>query len=510
MPIFSIIFLFILIWIFVRYTTSKKRFLALFSLTVVLQTYYFQGYFIQIGAQGISSCEGMSLKLLVLYSLWLLFSGKVRPKRNVYVGAMFCFMFLFGSILYETFVPFDGLLLPHMGEDTDGTMYGWDALVAGTATMVSYQPPLQELVRKSTYFFYYVFILVAFKEVFDFESFTRTLMSIVKWGKLCIYYGLFEFFLKNIMGQLTFTYDLAQVLFGVNGMAVQTVAYSKGGNWYTLQGFTSEPAHFVIYLFTVAFFMILAGVCQKRCLELGIYVKRTFYPFEIFLSVLLMFLCGGFSAVWMSSLLLVVSIIVYIRSRHISLWHWIRKYQLAVLGVVVIGMALGFVILNNDYYVGRLQDMLYILAFLQPGNLDITGMLGVVGAGGNEGIHSTVARLGSIAYGIEICLERPLFGIGPGTLWVFDTIITLWLYYGILALLAVYYLLTRSRFGLRYDHFLLFTLIVIGGFPMNLNVQNLSLSYIVFAEASAIYLLRVESISKQEKEMLMGESPDKT
>ena len=104
-------------------------------------------------------------------------------------------------------------------------------------------------------------------------------------------------------------------------------------------------------------------------------------------------------------------------------------------------------------------------------------------------------------------MGRPLFGIGPGTLWVHDTLITLWLSYGILALLALYYLLTRSRFGLRYDHVLLVVLLVVGGLPMNINMQGLSLSYIVFAEASAIYLLQPDQLPEQEKRSLLAEHP---
>lgn len=507
MPIFSIIFLFIIAIIFIRYRTSENRFYALFALTVILQIHFFQGYFIKIGANEIWSCESLSLKILAFYSLWLIFSGRARLGRNIYIGVMLCLLFLLGSIAYETFVPFDGLLMPHMEGNTDGG-YSWDNLVAGKVAMVGYQPSLQELVGASKTFLYYILVLATFKAFFNLEFFTRSLMSVIKWGKLCIYYGLFEFFLKNAVGQLTFTYDLAGALFGVNRAAIFTEAFSKGGTFYSLQGFTREPSHYVMYLFTIALFMVLAGVCQKRCLEIGVYIKKTFYPFEIILSVLVMFLCGGFSTVWLTCLLLVATVIVYIHSRHLSLLQWISKYQATVFGFMVVGMVLAYAISENDYLNGRLQDALYIVSFLQPGNLDITGLVGVIGAG-SEGIGSTISRFGSIAYGLEICMGRPLFGIGPGTLWVHDTLITLWLSYGILALLALYYLLTRSRFGLRYDHVLLVVLLVVGGLPMNINMQGLSLSYIVFAEASAIYLLQPDQLPEQEKRSLLAEHPAK-
>ena len=321
MPIFSIIFLFIIAIIFIRYRTSENRFYALFALTVILQIHFFQGYFIKIGANEIWSCESLSLKILAFYSLWLIFSGRARLGRNIYRGVMLCLLFLLGSIAYETFVPFDGLLMPHMEGNTDGG-YSWDNLVAGKVAMVGYQPSLQELVGASKTFLYYILVLATFKAFFNLEFFTRSLMSVIKWGKLCIYYGLFEFFLKNAVGQLTFTYDLAGALFGVNRAAIFTEAFSKGGTFYSLQGFTREPSHYVMYLFTIALFMVLAGVCQKRCLEIGVYIKKTFYPFEIILSVLVMFLCGGFSTVWLTCLLLVATVIVYIHSRHLSLLQW--------------------------------------------------------------------------------------------------------------------------------------------------------------------------------------------
>ena len=81
--------------------------------------------------------------------------------------------------------------------------------------------------------------------------------------------------MKNAVGQLTFTYDLAGALFGVNRAAIFTEAFSKGGTFYSLQGFTREPSHYVMYLFTIALFMVLAGVCQKRCLEIGVYIKNS-------------------------------------------------------------------------------------------------------------------------------------------------------------------------------------------------------------------------------------------
>lgn len=222
MPIFSILYVFLLIYIFIRLKTYKDTFFSLLVLATVLQIYFFQGYFLKIGSNEISSCAFITMKILVVYSFYLLLSGRVRVSISIFKGALLFLGVIALSMLVEYLHPYDGLLL--VGTEAG---YSWDDYVAGRCQLLPYTPNLNSFVRPFYVVFEFTTIILVFKQLCDFESLARVVMKIVQWGKWGIYYGVIEFILKNILGNTSITYDIAAVLFGVNAESILTSAEKR-------------------------------------------------------------------------------------------------------------------------------------------------------------------------------------------------------------------------------------------------------------------------------------------
>lgn len=441
MPIFSVIFVGILIRIFSRRQGIEERFFSLLALTLAITIQNFQGYFLKIGTTEIFSCAGISNAVLFFYSLYVLFFVRIGINRKVFYAGTLFLLSACVSILYEWLIPYDGLLIP----DIEG--YSWDSFLANKCTMIQYQPSLTSFWHGFSQIISFVCIAIVFKQLCTLSLLNKIFLQIVKWGRLSIFYGVFEFVMKNVFHQLTITYDFAAYFLGVNSQSVYTEAFTKGGTLYTLQGLTREPSQFIMYLFSIGLIIILSTALQKRSVLENQQKHVRKYRVSLACCFALMVLAGGFSAVWFLFLLLGSLVIVNVHMKSLSIRSVVWRYKKGVLAIALLFVVAVAVVYNNEYYYNRLSDTFYIVTVLLT--TDNLYSVSFLGSGGSDGVGSTIARFFSIYCGTVVFLERPILGIGPGIQSIHDTTISLLQNYGIAGFFLMYRFMMTSKMGCK-------------------------------------------------------------
>ncbi|SDO76295.1 hypothetical protein SAMN05216366_10152 [Selenomonas ruminantium] len=478
-PILSIIVIGVLLYIMLRENCWQKRYADLFATVCVLQLCWFQGYFFKIGQHEVSSLYGVAGYCLLIYSFYLLFSGRVYLKKNILMTVIgFITIIIFGMI-YEKLLPYDGLLMPEQS-----SKISWDGYVAGKCLMYQYVPSVSSFLRPLWEVFIFAFEVLIFKQIYSFEWFISPYMRIVGWLKYVIYYGYFEFIVKNVIGNLTFTFDFAAILLGVNEESIYTDARIRDGIFYTLQGGTREPSHYNCVLFNIAMLMLLGNILRKFAQKRGWNVPQTYSNMTFLLCLVLMLLTGGFSSVWFLFIIACCTILLRIRENGGSVFGFFLCRKLILLSFVGVCIIVSYVISQNDYLYNRLMDALEVIEFLGKNN----GFVGIGIIGGNSGIGSTIARFVSIYEGWQVFMARPLLGISWHVQYIHDFSIFMLMNMGILGVYALYRMLSVSRENLRYDVLILGLIFMIGGLPVTVSTGGLCLHWLLFFEATTFYM----------------------
>ena len=474
MPVFSLLLILIIIYVLTSSKTQIDKLYDLFILACALRIYWFQGYFLKIGDSEIANLGAVVEVFFSAYAIYLIYINTIKIKRvYVILFLSFALINLLGIIL-EIIFPYDGMLLV---EQSAG--YDWDALVVGKCNMHNYYPTIFDYTKPYCSLLQFAFNIVLLKHVYNKGKFAKAYLKVIKIIKFGVYYGLFEFIVKNILGNTTLTYDISALLVGVNEVSVYKEAFMKNG-LYTLQGLTREPSHFNCFLFTYIFLAMLGNTILKHFKE---YVKyKTYGNVSIFTAVFLLLFSGGFSAVWYL-FVLALSYFVLRKNNDLKLRRYITsKMIINLLFALIVATVIIYAILQNDYIYGRLQDAFMIIDYLE--DVDNVAVLAVLG--GNEGVGSTVARFFSTYTGIVIFLNRPLFGLGYSLQFMHSFSAMLLANMGLIGTYSVYRLLGFSNHR-KYDALLMFVVFIIGGLPITIAPLGLSMHWLLIFEATTYY-----------------------
>lgn len=471
MPIFSLIITGILLYIAVfSKETIINKFYKIFAIDCVVKLFFVQGYFVKIGNRVFSSSADICDLALFVYAIMILFRNKQLLNNKVIIlGLCFLGMSVI-SIFCELVFPYDGLLLPKQD-----TMYNWDLYIAGKCSMIQYYPSIIDYVYWFRTLFIFVIIAAAFKMVFNISHFIKAYMNVINIAKYGIYYGWLEFFLKNIVNDLTITYDFAAVMFGVDEHAAAKAFYK--GIFYALQGFTREPSHFNVFIFSVVMLMIL-GFFIKENMKGVINIKLPYSRLTIISGILLLLMTGGFSAVWFIFILPLGTAVLVIRRINITS---ILKYKGAILFGMCCCVVFLFMIANNDYFTTRIQNAFHVLAFISNPSGSTAGLIQAC-----KGDGSTVARLISIYEGINIFIHRPLLGLGYRIQAVHSDTVLYLMNMGLIGYCLFWRFLISSSHSFKYDKLYLGIVFVIGGLPMIMSAYGLCVYWLLFIEGSMI------------------------
>ncbi|WP_026765892.1 hypothetical protein [Selenomonas ruminantium] len=480
MPIFSLLLLFVLCCIFNSSKSKIDKYYDLFTLACVFRIYWFQGYFLKIGDKEIANLGAVVEVVLTIYALYLLFIKNITIKESYLKIFIFFAAVNILGIFLEIAFPYDGLLLPEQTKGLD-----WDALVSGKCNMYHYYPTISDYIKPYASLIQFGLNVIIFKNVYNEEKFIYSFMRVIKLIKFGVYYGLFEFFCKNVIGNLTLTYDISSILVGVNEVSVYTKAFMKNG-LYTLQGLTREPSHFNCFLFSFLLLTMLGDAVLKNNSK---YVKmKTYGSVSTFIAVFLLLFSGGFSAVWYLWVLFMSYIVLKFNNKKIKINYLGMKFILSFLLLLSLLGVLIYVILQNDYFYNRIQDAFVIFDYI----IDADSAAGIaIMMGNSEGAGSTVARFFSSYVGVLVFLDRPLFGLGYSLQFMHNFSIYFLANMGIIGVLSMYRLMASSDCCSRkFDMLLLFTVFIIGGIPITIAPLGLSMHWLLFFEATPLYKKR--------------------
>lgn len=474
MPVFSLLLVLIIIYLLTSSKTQIDKLYNLFVLACALRIYWFQGYFLKIGDSEIANLGAVVETVFSAYAIYLIYINTIRIKRVYVVLFLFFALINLLGIILEILFPYDGMLLVEQS-----TGYDWDALVAGKCNMYNYYPTVFDYIKPYCSLLQFAFNVVLLKHVYDKEKIAKAYMKVIKVIKFGVFYGLFEFFMKNIIGNVTLTYDVSALAVGVNEVSAYNEAFMKNG-LYALQGMTREPSHFNCFLFTYIFLTMLGNTILRYHKE---YVKyKTYGNISIFIAVFLLLVSGGFSAVWYL-FVLALSCFILKKNNGLKTRRYINpKMIFNLLFALILVVAIIYVVLQNDYIYGRLQDAFMIIDYLEE--VDEVAALAVLD--GNEGIGSTVARFFSTYTGMVIFMNRPLFGLGYNLQFMHSFSMMLLANMGIIGTYSVYKLLTYSN-DRKYDVLLMFVVFIIGGLPITISPLGLSMHWLLFFEATTYY-----------------------
>lgn len=479
MPILSIIVFVILVHIMLRKNTVLGRYTDLFIISCTLKIYWFQGYFFKIGSNEVSSVANIAGYFLFLYSIYLVVSRNIKIGGNTCKTILLFVVVICVGMLCEKIFPYDGMLMPEQNEQIS-----WDGYIAGTCSMYHYVPPFSAFLHPLWEVISFSFEILVFKQICNFSWIINPYMKIIGYLKYGIYYGYLEFVLKNIIGNLTVTYDFAAILLGVNERSVYTEAQTRDGIFYTLQGLTREPSHFNCFLFNLMILLLLGNVIKRMAKKRGMDVRHTYNNLTLCACLGLMLLTGGFSSVWFLFIVGCCALVLNIRESRSSMLDFLLRKKWTVFLFLILCIMIVFAIAQNDYLYTRLSDAIAVVGFLSESN----GFAGISILGGDSGIGSTIARFVSVYEGTMIFIDRPLLGVSYGVQPLHDFSMMLLSNMGLLGCFALYKMLISSNVKIRYDFVLLFLIFIIGGFPITISPYGLCLYWVLIFEATTFYM----------------------
>lgn len=474
MPIFSILFIGYLVNIFITRQTYKEIFYKLFFLTSFLTVTLFQGYFMQIGSVELSTPRAIVANILWFFAIYIFLSKKIQIPTKPFIAMCIFLIVIVLGMIQELFMPYEGPLLPL---DVD---QGWDGYIAGLYGKAYIYPPNSFYLTQFKIAVQYVIIILAAKAIFSWQDYVSIGMKLIKWSKIPIYYGFIEFIIKNVFNNTTVTFSFTEFFFGASKESTLIEAIKKGGDLYILQGFTREASHYVIFLFTIAMLILFLNTIKKKRPSLFANAKKTYSNITLISCIILMFLTGGFSAVWLSFVLFLTFILLKYREANINILEVLRKKRISVIiSAILLSISLYF-IFSSEYFMGRLTDAFFVINMLVS-NMSVLTI-------GNEGIGSTIARFTSIIDNAAVFCDRPLLGLGLGMQWAHDTTIELLVNIGVLGVYTLYRFFISTDRNYCYDKIYILLVLFIGGLPMKIVMPSFAIHILIFLEYTTIYM----------------------
>ncbi len=479
MPILSVVVLGLLIWMILRKNTYIGRYTDLFVICCVLKIYWFQGYLFKVGNSEFSSIANFSNHLLLIYSVYLVVSKKVKIDSRVLKATLLFLIVICIGVIYEKIHPYSGLLMP-IQDDVNN----WDKYVVGMCSMYPYVPSVFDISRSLLEISMFSFEIMVFKSFYTNRWFIYSYMRIVGWLKYGVYYGYLEWIIKNLIGNLTITYSFAEIMLGTSELFGYNEAVSRDGVFYSIQGMTREPSYFNGYLFTLALLMILGNVLKRVAKKYNMEIRPTYRNFNLILCIVLLFFTGGFSAVWFLFIIGCCIFILHIRESGDSIFNFFLNRKLFVLLFVIGGSVSVAILVQNDYFYNRIVDAFSIINFLR----DSGGFAGIAALGNSDSIGSTISRFVSLYEGGIIFVDRPLMGLSYRVQPIHDWSLMMLINIGIIGVFFLYKMLTTAKYKMNYDLLLLFVIFMIGGLPVSICPSLLCLYWVLLFEATTFYM----------------------
>lgn len=472
LPIFSFIYIGILIIIFLYSSNLKKFYVNNVTLLFFLEIIASQGYFIQFSSQEYY-IDVIQLYIVLLLSLILL-ARNLNGRRHL-IYAVFIFLGIsLSSVLCQAIFPYDGYILP---AELKGMDCSWDTYVAGKSVLYKYNFDLFQNISLYRRLCMYTVVIYAMKINVSLEDIYSIMTKLIRGSFFVVSYGYLEMILKNLLNMPRESYKFSEFVFGASFSTYtwESAATMVDGS-YRLQGFTREPSHYVFSLLIFSLFILITIKYHKT----ANIVTPCWYYIELLLILILMPMTGGMSSIW-CFFSLILSYIIINLNRKFNFYRMLKVGFCVVSGVVILLLFLEFLLDNSDFLlIERFSSSLETISFLlsNPNILLIAGM-----------DASTLARFTSIIVCAGNWFDNPLLGLGHGITKAHDFTITMLVGSGLLGCGAWYHFITTSgNVKKRYDHLLLLTILCIIFIPIGtIGGWYTSTYFVLLTEATALY-----------------------
>lgn len=475
MPVASILLLIYMGYILLAGGTSKQKYISFLVLATVMAIAMPQGYLLMIGDTEISSLRKMSGLMCFLYGLYYILTHRMQVSQKTIIRCIMLLGSMMTGILVALVYPYTEPIIPPLPD------YSWDLYTIGKCTKIVVPLGIGNALRLYLGVVMFLGVVVSVKLICNDDDLLNVLRKVIVYSQPLVYYGIFEFIQKNILGDLTLTYDINEIVFGL-GENTFTHATTKGTDFYVLQGVTKEASHFILSMFVIALSILIWNKIQTvRFNKSGVSI----YHVYLLLLGILMILSGGFSAWWC----LFILFFVYLALRYDIYKKSLRESVpyiawILLLIVSIAGGCLFFFAEELEYAIARTEDVVYTVNILAS-----SGTLAAIGA---EGELSTFSRLTSIFDVTASFVDRPLLGLGIGFQFALAALPTMLSDLGVVGLILWFRVLVSSagRIQQRYDLIFLSLFVVVWGMFFGVATLYVEFYVLVLFECTRLYASR--------------------
>ena len=467
----AIIYICYVFYILINSKSIKKLYLNMFILTCILEISMLKGYFIKIGGAEISILSIQTLVLMII-SILVLFKETVRISKSMLLIIVLLLLFTFSQILINIAFPYKGLVL-----DMDIEGNAWDYYSWGICELSIKAFNIVYTIKGAIKLSYLAINAYLLKRYVEFQDIKYVLSKLIRFFKFVALFGIIEFVVKNVFRMPDLFYNITSFIFGYSDYGY-TTPILRGG-MYALQGFSNEPSHFNICIFS---FLVLV-VLYQRINDINNGTKNTTIIVNkwFVIGVILMLLSGGMSSIWCIAILLIEYYLVTRVVKNTIMVSNIKKMIKYVVLASLLLLAGYFVLLIfNSYYLTRISNMIGTLISMKNAMIASNGV----------GDMSSYARFLSIQTCFSNFLGRPILGLGAGFTECHDSTVSFLVQFGLMGFFIWYRIMLMPGKGNRkYDVLLLIVCIVIAGIPFGNPGSMYSFVYnILIVELTSFYV----------------------
>ena len=465
MTLMTFISLVILIYILLKKDNLKVKYVKLITLLSIIEVIMLNGYFIGFEGKGISVKFFLDI-LVGIVSIYYIYKEKIKINKFLFFWIIFLLIYVLLGIFLEIIMPYDQPIVNYVSEGN------WDGYVLGKMNKAMIN------ISWSNVFLLYFKILVYCLVVFIVKTtFVRTdiiyiLNNIIKVGRFIIYYGYIEYFIKNILNQIDIITNFNIILTGLSGQI------SNSNDLYRLIGITAEPSYFILSIFTLLVFNLIANEIKRKDKSICI---KTYKSFEIILALFLLYLSGGFSFFWYLFIFILIYFLLKQEVYIISLKRFLKLMMFLIFISSIFIYLLNYISsLNDDAFANRINNAIEVICYLWQYGIAINSTL--------IGETSNVARLTSIYDVFNDFLNRPILGLGIGIQSAYSGVVTMLSEFGILGCYILYKIVTfKVNKHIKYDYVLLGCYFIIANIPIGVKSIGYETFSIILIEVTRFY-----------------------
>lgn len=372
-----------------------KKYLALFSLSSAVEINAVAGYFLMVGGREIGYSD-LTLVITSITAIVYLLSEN-RINRNQFLVSLLIIVTVLLGVVHTMISTPNTKIIDYST--------GWDAYLYGYVELSDASITAQTILMLIKFLLYllnsYVVIRFGYADLRQITGICKALI------KVHITYALVEVATKYILRTNALT-EFRNIFFGLGGSTESS--FRTRGSGVAIYGWTREASHLteVMFLFLVMCILTKDIKNQKVWMLFAAVIMAASMSF----STLMYVVC-------------IVLLFIVVYGVKINK----RTFAVIFLGCCAV-VGLGYVLVNNEYYMGRLSGFF----------ADSAQILSGVTSFSREMVTSSKVRLMGITETLKGFFERPLFGLGLGTAYCNSGIVSLlsniglvgtglWIYY---------------------------------------------------------------------------------